>query len=283
MSITFNGILRENGIALEDVRLVRHKDQRSSPGRSPFELWRDDADAFYDYQSRQKVGNRKKFSASLWAVFISDAFDDTVFIGLYRASYQGVLDEDLPKPHIVGEVDEAGSCDIYTLELDDRLSELIGRLIIDWGLGGRAWVQYADRQDKQIRELRAIASEPLFPGFMNFIEPLSRIGKLPSGWIEVLRSTRGVYILTCPRTKEQYIGSADGNDGFYGRWLQYVRTGHGGNVALKSRDPSDYQVAILEVAGTAAQHDDILLMEGRWQRKLQSRDMGLNRNVAKSG
>lgn len=93
---------------------------------------------------------------------------------------------------------------------------------------------------------------------------------------------RGVYILTCPKTKEQYIGSADGASGFWGRWMQYFKTGHGGNVALKSRDPSDYRIAILEVAGSAADHDQILAMEGRWQRKLQSREMGLNRNLAKA-
>ena len=61
-----------------------------------------------------------------------------------------------------------------------------------------------------------------------------------------------------------------------------MQTGHRGNVGLKSRDPSDYQVAILEVAGTAADHKDILEMEGRWQRTLQSREMGLNRNLAKA-
>jgi hypothetical protein len=49
-------------------------------------------------------------------------------------------------------------------------------------------------------------------------------------------------------------------------------------VALKSRDPSDYQVSILEVAGTAANLEDILKMEGRWKEKLQSREMGLTRN-----
>jgi hypothetical protein len=62
------------------------------------------------------------------------------------------------------------------------------------------------------------------------------------------------------------------------RWLDYFRTGHGGNVALKSRDPSDYQVTILEVAGTAASEADIGKMETRWKEKLQSRAMGLNRN-----
>jgi hypothetical protein len=63
--------------------------------------------------------------------------------------------------------------------------------------------------------------------------------------------------------------------------MDYVRTGDGGDVGLKSRDPSDYQVSILEVAGTADSTDEILKMEGRWQRKLQSREMGLNRNLAK--
>ena len=282
MSIRLNGILRENGLDPKDVRLVRHKDQRSSPGRSPYELWRNDPEAFHNYQSSQRISNRKKFSAPFWAVFVADAFDDTLFVGLFAASYRGLLEEDRPKPHVIGEIDAAGSCDIYDLELDSRLKELIGRLVIDWGPGERAWVQYADRQDKEILELRARESEPPFPGYINFIEPLSRIGKLPTGWIQVLRSARGVYILTCPRTKEQYIGSADGVDGFWGRWTQYFKTGHGGNEGLKSRDPSDYQVAILEVAGTAADHDAILSMEGRWQRKLQSKEMGLNRNLAKS-
>jgi hypothetical protein len=40
----------------------------------------------------------------------------------------------------------------------------------------------------------------------------------------------------------------------------------------------DYQVSILEVAGSASTHDDILLMENRWKMKLRSREMGLNRN-----
>jgi hypothetical protein len=35
---------------------------------------------------------------------------------------------------------------------------------------------------------------------------------------------------------------------------------------------------MLEVAGTAATLDDIIKMEVRWKTKLQSREMGLNRN-----
>jgi hypothetical protein len=94
--------------------------------------------------------------------------------------------------------------------------------------------------------------------------------------VAVLRVSRGIYLLTCPRTKEQYVGSATGEDGFYGRWREYYETGHGGNVRLKSREPSDYQIAVLEVAGSEQATVDILRAEQRWIRKLQSAEMGLN-------
>jgi hypothetical protein len=87
------------------------------------------------------------------------------------------------------------------------------------------------------------------------------LNKLPQGWITVFKASKGIYLLTCPKTKEQYVDSATGDEGFWGRWQDYVRTGHGGDVALKSRDPSDYQVSILEVAGTASTKDEIIKME----------------------
>jgi hypothetical protein len=73
-------------------------------------------------------------------------------------------------------------------------------------------------------------------------------------------------------------GSACGEEGFRQRWKQYAITGHGGNISLKNGDRSDYQVSILEVAGSGSNPDDILKMESRWKEKLQSREMGLNKN-----
>jgi hypothetical protein len=279
MPIMFNTILRETGLPLTDVRLIRHKDKRSARGRTPYELWRDSRPQFELYQSTQSIPNRKKLTAPYWAVFIVDLNDETMFAGVYAVKYRGLLEQDTPRPNMEG-IDEAGSGDVYDLTLQDKLGDLIGRLFIDWGPGALAWVQYADRNDKFVTELRVAFQERGFPGFLNFIQPLSKISNMPKSWIATLRSSRGVYLLTCPRTKEQYVGSATGEEGFWGRWQDYVYTGHGGNMALKSRDPSDYQVSILEVAGTAATTDDILTMEGRWQSKLQSREMGLNRNWA---
>lgn len=277
MGISLNMILREEGLNLREVRLLRHKDKRATKGRTPYELWLDKRQQFDLYQSTQSIENRGKLTARYWASFVVTPGDETMFVGLYRANHRGLLEQDTPWPHAEG-VDKAGSCDVYDLELEDNLSDFIGRLIVDWGPGGRAWIQRADRQNKNVLELRREFKEPEFPGFLNFIESLSKLEKLPKGWIVALSCTKGVYLLTCPKTKEQYVGSATGAEGFYQRWQEYAQTGHGGDVALKSRESSDYHVSILEVAGTSSTEDDIREMETRWKLKLKSREMGLNRN-----
>jgi hypothetical protein len=275
----FNTILKEAGLPLSDVRLIRHKDRRASRGRTPYELWRDSRPQFDLYQSMQDSSNGKKLTAPYWAVFIANLNNETMFVGVYAVKHRGPLEQDTPNPHMDG-IAEAGSCDSFDLMLQATLSDLIGKLFINWGPAPLAWVQYADRNDKPVTELRPAFQEPAFPGFLKFIEPLSQLDNLPQSWIAALGASRGVYLLTCPKTKEQYVGSATGEAGFWGRWQDYVHTGHGGNVGLKSRNPSDYQVSVLEVAGTAETPDDIRKMEGRWQSKLQSQQMGLNRNRA---
>jgi hypothetical protein len=278
----FNAILREAGLTPKEVRLIRHKDNRAERGRTPYELWRDNRAQFELYQSTQRISNRRKLTAPYWAVFIVNPSAETMFAGLYAVKYEGLLERSMTMPHMDA-IAKAGSCDVYALTLQDALSDFIGKLLIDWGPGALAWVQYADRHDKPVTELRKAFREPDFPGYLSFVRPLSMLDRIPKSWIAALKACRGVYLLTCPKTKEQYVGSATGGEGFWGRWQDYVHTGHGGNVGLKSRDPSDYQVSILEVAGTSATIDDVLAMEGRWQSKLQSREMGLNRNWAAKG
>lgn len=277
MSIRFNSIVKDAGLAPQEVSLLRHQDNRASKGRTPYVLWRDHRDDFEFYQSHQSIKNRPKFQRPYWAAFVGTPDNETLFVGVYAASYRGLLDHDTKLPHTEG-IDKAGSCDVYDVRLHDALADLRGKLFVQWGEGFRAWVQHADRQDKAVIEVRREFKEPEFPGFLNFVEQLSRLEKLPHGWIGILRESGGVYLLTCPRTKEQYVGSATGSGGFWGRWQQYADTGHGGNLALKSREPSDYRVSILEVAGTAMTETEILAKENLWKEKLQSREMGLNRN-----
>jgi hypothetical protein len=277
MPIMFNTVLLAANFKVCDVRLLRHKDTRATKGRTPYELWRDNRPQFDLYQATQSIKNESKLKAAYWASFVGTPSDETLFVGVYGVKSRRLLEQDTLKPHMGG-VDEAGSCNFYELTLEPRIDDLIGKLLIDWGPGYKAWIQRADQQNKRITELRTKFIEPDFPGFLNFIESLSRLNNLPKSWINALQSTRGIYLLTCPKTKEQYVGLAAGEGGFWRRWQDYAQTGHGGNVALKSRDPIDYQVSILEIAGTASTLDDIQRMERQWKKKLQSREMGLNRN-----
>jgi hypothetical protein len=87
-----------------------------------------------------------------------------------------------------------------------------------------------------------------------------------------------VYLLTNPETGKQYVGSARGADGFWGRWEAYVASGHGGNRRMQEVPAADYQVTILEVAASSAGPESLDEMETRWKLKLLSRKFGLNAN-----
>jgi hypothetical protein len=277
MPIMFNAVLQAAGFNVSDVRLLRHQDNRAAKDRTPYKLWCNNRQLFDFYQTTQGIIHQSKLKVPYWASFLGTPSDETMFVGIYRVQGKTLLEKDAPKPHMDG-LDKAGSCHVYDLALESRLKDLIGKMLINWGMGTRAWIQRADKQNKEIVELRRQFKEDDFPGFLHFVKSLSELDKLPTGWINVLKSSKGIYLLTCPKTKEQYVGSATGDAGFWGRWQDYAN-GHGGNVALKSRDPSDYQVSILEVAGTALTTDDILKAEQLWKSKLQSREMGLNRNL----
>lgn len=279
MGLRLSMLLNDVGVSLRDVRLLRHQEV-GPKGITPYSLWRDNRAQFDLYQSFQSSNRRAYFRAKHWCSFVRPANGGTLFVGLYDVELLGSAPSDLIDPVQQKSLRTYPACDLYRVSLSPALSEYVGRLWVEWGPGTKSWVQRADAStgDKPIIELTAAFQEPEFPGFAEFIKQLSQLPSLPSTWIATLSSARGVYLLTCPRTREQYVGSARGADGFWGRWEAYVAGGHGGNVGLKSRDPSNYQVSILEVAGSAATEEDILVMEARWKSKLQSREMGLNRN-----
>jgi len=279
MTFRFNQLLLDAGVKPENVRLLRH--QTPLPGgRTPADLLLTDRAAFDYYQSLQLTIQRAHFARPFWASFVGLRDGRTMFAGLYAAASPVPVEQDFLFL-TTGEQCSAGSHDRYTLTLLPTLEPYTGRLYIDWGggtSGKRAWKQRAELQDKRVTELLLDGAEKPFPGLMALVEPLSAIMEAPSAWGAQLAAARGVYLLTCPRTGEVYVGSATGTGGFWSRWTSYAADGHGGNIALIGREPSDWRVSILQVAGSADTTDDILAMEALWKRKFLSRKLGLNRN-----
>jgi hypothetical protein len=64
---------------------------------------------------------------------------------------------------------------------------------------------------------------------------IEEIPALFPGWKKELTRAKGVYLLVDQKNGAQYIGSATGESGFFGRWLAYAKDGHGGNKHLKLR------------------------------------------------
>ncbi|MEE9433980.1 MAG: GIY-YIG nuclease family protein [Sphingorhabdus sp.] len=280
--LTFTDCLTKSELALEDVRLLRHQEYSSSR-TTPYHLWVESPDKLNRYQSIHRIDRRARFQAPYWCSFVATPDGSTLFVGVFSIRRVGNPDQRWLHPFDDKPVSDTQEqdFDLYHCILTDHLADYIGRLYIEWGRGTRSWVQLATSeagQSKTIREIKTEFQEPVFPGYTQFMVSLNNVPKMPASWVAILRQAKGIYLLTCPKTKEQYVGKAVGQDGFFGRWMEYSGSGHGGNIGLKSRDPSNYQISILEVGGTATTEKDYDMLESLWKRKLQSREMGLNRN-----
>jgi hypothetical protein len=164
----------------------------------------------------------------------------------------------------------------YSMERSDLLDAYVGRVVIEWGKSKIAWVQRAGWQPKDILEIRATVAEEPFPGFIHFISTIQALADVPSTWRSNLSNARGIYLLVSKKTGQQYVGSALGSEGFWGRWQAYAHDGHGGNKLMKGTADGDYQVSILEVASSSATEAEILRLEALWMKKLTTTTYGLN-------
>jgi len=178
MPIMFNIILRAAGFNLADVRLLRHKDTRAAKGRTPYELWRDNPSQFDFYQSTQNIKKRKVGSVqNTGHPSLARRMMKTLFVGIYHVKSWSLTEQDLPKTAYGWRGTWRVRAHFYELVPVEEFGDLIGKLLIEWGEGDRAWIQRADQQDKKILELRPnIQRGLIFPGFLSFMEPLSRLG-----------------------------------------------------------------------------------------------------------
>jgi GIY-YIG catalytic domain len=271
--IGFNTLLRDEVVSNTHLRLVRHRDTRLPGTLRIYQLWLASDGQFELYQ---KIQRRPVFGkAKLIASFVVTPLDETLFVGLYEI--RGI------RKAVTGTIDPVSGEDVtgyhfYDLTLSDKLADYRGRLVIDWGPGKRSWVQLGTNKDKRVVEIHRRVGEPPFPGFLDFHVKLTQLKQVPSSWRITLSAVRGIYLLTNIDTGKQYVGSAQGNAGFWGRWEEYLASGHGGNQRMQDLPRADYEVSVLEVASSSADVDALIKMECRWKEKLFSRKFGLNAN-----
>jgi hypothetical protein len=177
----------------------------------------------------------------------------------------------------------------YDLQRMPRYDHLKERVVIDWGKG-RRWHQRAS--NKTVVEVRPAGYflEP-FDDYLQFILTYDQLVRLVKHreahkeWQARLSAVAGVYLILATKTGKQYIGSAYGAEGIWGRWLAYAHDGHGGNKLLKklidtnpSLYPESFSYSVLEVLPNSFARKKVLAHECQFKKKLGTRATGLNTN-----
>ena len=132
-----------------------------------------------------------------------------------------------------------------------EFADLVDRLVIDWGNNAISWHQWYDRQPKEeVIEILPQGYIGNFPGLLEFALDFGELEKLVNHpdanfeWRQHLSSVNGIYLILDTKTGQQYIGSANGAEGIWQGWGEYVRTKTGDKrewTALMENDPQYYR------------------------------------------
>lgn len=277
--LTFNMLLARAGIDPANVRMLRHQPALLDTSLL-IDRYHNCRESLQAWQCIQSRSNAAKLSAPYWATFMGTPDGRTIFEGLYQVRGPEPIPGTAIDP-FTGEPFSGGHHYHYDLVASPEFEFYSGRLIIEWGggpSGKRAWIQRAANLDKPITVLLEQTHEQPFPGYGAFRHRVGQLHQLSPGWIGHLRQAQGVNLLTCPQSGALYVGSASGGDGFWVRWQDYVRDGHGGNDGLKDKDARTFDVSILQVSGSADTPRAIQALEEHWKKKLGTRAFGLNCN-----
>lgn len=176
----------------------------------------------------------------------------------------------------------------YDMKRVNKLSDLEERLVIDWGKSALSWHQ--KKLDKKVVEILPESFVKIFPGYEEVILSFEELSKMINNpvsnrqWKTALSSVYGVYLILNKKNGMQYVGSAYGNEGIWGRWSTYVRNKHGNNKLIKellNSHPNHYkhfQFSILNIVPNTAMKEEVLQLEAKNKEKLGSRVFGLNDN-----
>lgn len=163
------------------------------------------------------------------------------------------------------------------------------RLVVEWTADTVNWAKTGEQAlTMPVVEIADAQTEP-FPGFDSLIIGFNELQAVINDdryreWRGALSSVQGIYLIADTSIGKLYVGKADGSERFLGRWSEYARTGHGGNIALRELDSLNlshrryFQFSILQVFSPSAPAAQVDAAEVHFKKALLTRQFGLNRN-----
>jgi hypothetical protein len=116
------------------------------------------------------------------------------------------------------------------------------------------------------------------PPWNELVLTWAEVQTMVKSWQAAISQWRGVYLILDRTSGKSYVGSAYGDENILARWRSYASTGHGGNVDLKGRDPTQFQFAVLERVSPDMPAEEVIRLEATWKDRLGTREFGLNKN-----
>ncbi len=277
------------------IQLIRHADKRvgnftqkeestnlkigghpiPSDVSSLYELYIYHRSLFDIYQSEQLKG---RFAGiKYWVVFLGEKGTEGRLLGVYE---------------IIGKRPSEYSKNEEILQLRQvpEFKFLEEKVIIEWGKGTVNWCQYYynDKDVIRIEEgMNRVDGTPIFIDYSSVLLNYYQLVQVLNDpdWTLKLKSLNCIYLIVDKSNGKLYVGSTYNRSGIYGRWLEYVATGHGKNKKLKEiiDVQTDYYVknfqwTILETLPLNITELEAIKREALWKRKLQSLQHGYNEN-----
>lgn len=145
--VTFNELLRANGVDPADVALLRHSG-KGRLGLTPYDLLQNGDGLLDRYQCTQDP-RKRVFKLPYWASFVSNPANETLFVGLYSAKRDDNVEIDwlCPMSGLPPGAEKGRASAYYQLTILDILREDCGKLKIQWDRGWVSWARHAGRNE----------------------------------------------------------------------------------------------------------------------------------------
>jgi hypothetical protein len=226
------------------------------------------------------------------ASFIRHKAGKALFIGLYSIGVSKPLSYDefwkipahneLKTLGMKGFTAKEGRSSILWFDLTpmDLYASWKGKLIVGWSPPERSWWRRAHRNEFPVYAiLEDSALDAAMPAWDAIDLTWEELHVLPTRWKSTLSQWRCIYYIFDTSDGKGYVGSAYGADNLLGRWLDYAKSGHGGNRLLRQRNRKHFRFTILERVSPDMDADDIIRIEDSWKQRLHTRQPhGLNDN-----
>ena len=286
-----NDLLNIEGIDPTEVLVMRHRP--TEPGLRKVLPWlaAERPDVYNAYQQAQvPKAESALLRAGYLASFIGHEAGRALYVGLYkvgnhktltRKKYWSIPANKEMKSFGMTGFDLRGRTSVlwFEMELTDFYAHWKGKLIVDWPGGERSWHRWASRNEFFVQSILedSLLDEEM-PNWRELVLTWDELKVLPNNWKTALSEWRGIYYIWDASDGKGYVGSAYGNDNLLGRWLNYAKSGHGGNKRLKKRKPSNFRFNILQRVSPDMAADNVIRLENTWKERLHTREIGLNEN-----